>query len=147
MLLFVKNSILMELQAEDEEEASNKYKILQFVQFYTAWLLDEFGRMKTIQFWIRLFAFFLLMGVCACGAIVIYGIFYWWYIPKIYHELPIDFQFPYNASSDSCAALASPRFPFAVVPFVEDWKPGHDRMNPTDFCQSKVKGTKNCFIL
>ena len=148
-----------------DDDAENKFFFLERESFIykTIHLIESFGhwawhecqhfmhRLQTLQFWLRLFSMILLVMSCFCMAVIMYGLFYWWYIPKIYHVLPVNFQYPLpptgaplssssltsNLSKNSLMPLAAD-FPVAQVPFHESWKPGHERMNPIDLCQYKV---------
>lgn len=143
------------IDLDDRSEPSLVSRALFRTKIYVKTFMKQ---LKTWKFWLSLilgmfvlFALFVLSCLCYAG-------FYHWYVPKIYHELPVHFQYDskYCVKSHTSAAPPKPlqtlflpsnecqeanhviQLPWASVPFLESYPHGHEFLMPVDMCSLKV---------
>lgn len=80
------------------EEYQNDKNILiesqsGIISFVYRTITSFFSSLATLRFWLRILLMIFIISTSLGLAIITYWSFYWYYIPKIYHTLPVDFQF------------------------------------------------------
>lgn len=84
------DDVLEEYQNDHNVLIESQRDLISFVYRSITLFLSS---LATLRFWIRILLIIFVISTSLTLAIITYWSFYWYYIPKISHTLPVDFQF------------------------------------------------------